>query len=230
MMRPFIDRLRAPRLLPLTIAGMAALLMLKCAGLVLAAAPAAEPAPAAPKSGPPPVADAKPAAKAAPPVDPGAPAPAAPSMPPAPAASAPGASEEHVLSELRARREALDAREAALRARESVLAATARTLEARIGEMKALQARLEQLDAKRRQQQDEDWGGLVTVYEKMKPREAARIFDELDMSVLLHLLDRMKQSKAAAVLAAMQPDKARESTTELASLREHRTDPEGEAK
>ena len=39
------------------------------------------------------------------------------------------------------------------------------------------------------------------------------------MPVLLQVVDRMKEAKAAAVLAAMQPDKARQVTAELAQMR-----------
>ncbi len=39
------------------------------------------------------------------------------------------------------------------------------------------------------------------------------------MPVLLAVIDRMKDAKAAAVLAAMTPDKARDVTTQLALLR-----------
>lgn len=197
--------LRIPRLLPLTIAAMIVLLAVKCAGLVLAAsaAPAGAAAPAA-------------ALIAAP----------APPTPPEKAANAqaaiPAQSEQAVLLDLRKRREALDAREAALRARESVLDATAQKLDQRVAELKALQARLEQLDAARRKRDDSDWLGLVSLYEKMKPRDAARIFNDLDMGVLVKLLDHMNERRAAAILAAMNPDKARETTTELARVRERR--------
>ena len=59
----------------------------------------------------------------------------------------------------------------------------------------------------------------MKLYESMKPRDAATIFNDLDMKVLLGVVDRMKDAKAAPVLAAMQPDKARELTTKLAALR-----------
>ncbi len=62
----------------------------------------------------------------------------------------------------------------------------------------------------------------MKVYEGMKPRDAATIFNDLDMNVLLGVVDRMKDRKAAPVLAAMQPDKARELTTKLATLRTKR--------
>ena len=60
----------------------------------------------------------------------------------------------------------------------------------------------------------------------MKPRDAATIFNDLDMPVLLQVVDRMKEAKAAPVLAAMQPDKARDVTAQLARMRTHRDAPE----
>jgi len=53
----------------------------------------------------------------------------------------------------------------------------------------------------------------------MKPRDAAAILNDMEMSVLLPVLDRMKETKAAAILAAMLPDRARVATTQLAALR-----------
>ena len=82
-----------------------------------------------------------------------------------------------------------------------------------------MQARLEGLEQQRAARDDENWRGLVKVYEAMKPREAATIFDDLDLPVLLPVLDRMKEARAAAILAAMQPDRARLATTELSRLR-----------
>jgi len=67
----------------------------------------------------------------------------------------------------------------------------------------------------------------VKVYEAMKPRDAAAIFNDLDQPVLLQVVDRMKAAKAAPVLAAMQPDKARTLTSKLAALRAGRNTPPG---
>ena len=68
--------------------------------------------------------------------------------------------------------------------------------------------------AARREREDTSWKGLVKVYEAMKPRDAATIFNDLEMPVLLQVVDRMKEAKAAPVLAAMQPDKARDLTAQ----------------
>lgn len=128
-------------------------------------------------------------------------------------------SERALLLELRQRREQLETREAGLTTREAVLAAAERKLTGRVAELQALQKKLEALEAARVQREDAGWQGLVKLYETMKPRDAATIMNELDMKVLLQVMDRMKESKAAPILSAMHPDRAREVTDGLARMR-----------
>jgi flagellar motility protein MotE (MotC chaperone) len=127
-----------------------------------------------------------------------------------------------VLLELRQRRQELDARDAAVTARESMLTAAEQKLTARVAELQALQKKLVAMEAARKEREDVSWQGLVKLYEAMKPRDAATIFNDLDMPVLLQVVDRMKEAKAAPVLAAMQPDKARDLTAKLAQMRTQR--------
>ena len=196
------------RLLPITIFALASLLAVKSTELVRAAAPTHEAgqqvvatAPAvAPAAGQPTA--AKPPEEAAPP----------------PVTDA----ERTVLLELRQRREELDARDAASAARESLLVAAEQKLSARVVELQALQIKLEALETARKEREDAGWQGLVKLYEAMKPRDAATIFNDLEMPVLLQVVDRMKEAKAAPVLAAMQPDKARDLTGKLAQMRTQR--------
>ncbi len=135
--------------------------------------------------------------------------------------------ERALLLDLRQRREALDAREATLATREQVVGAAERRLADRVAELQALQTRLEALEATRRAHDEANWRGLVKLYENMKPRDAATIMNDLDMPVLLEVVDRMKEAKAASILAAMQPEKARQVTAELAHLRTRANTPAG---
>jgi flagellar motility protein MotE (MotC chaperone) len=128
-------------------------------------------------------------------------------------------SEKALLQDLRQRRQDLEARETAVAGREAVLGASEKRLDARVAELQSLRRSLEDLEAARKQKQEAGWQGLVKVYEAMKPRDAATIFNDLSMPVLLQVLDRMKDAKAAPVMAAMTPEKAREVTSELAQLR-----------
>jgi flagellar motility protein MotE (MotC chaperone) len=203
-------RFPMPRLLPVTMLAMVALLAVKSNALVRAAAASTEPPPAKP-------APAMPAAKAPDPL------PAKPVEKPVetPAAVEPPVSESErgLLGDLRQRRLALDAREAALTTREAALAAVDRRLQARVDELTALQTRLETLETQRKQRDESNWQGLVKLYETMKPRDAAVIFNDLDLPVLLPVLDRMKEAKAAPIVAAMAPERARQVTAELARMR-----------
>ncbi len=235
---------RLPRLLPLTMAVMLVLLVLKTTGLVRAAffTPAEVRALAAVEHSVVPMAHAAPAAETAatngaapntgalnngangagadakpgPVVDQDQPVNLAKSEEPQVSAA-----ERHLLLDLRERKKSLDQREAALGAREATLAAAERRISARVDELKTLQDRLVTLDAARKQREESSWAGLVKLYETMRPRDAAVIFNDLDMNVLLPVVDRMKDAKAAAVLAAMQPEKARQITTQLAARRTH---------
>jgi flagellar motility protein MotE (MotC chaperone) len=228
-------KLPAPRLLPLTITTLSMLLVVKCGVLVQAVVTdghwAASSVVTQAKAADGEKTTPKPVANQSPPLSP------PPSEPPHPAgpkavAIAPSAptpstlgtaavseSEKIILQELRQRRKELDTRESDLAARESMLAASEQKLAARVGELQALQKNLEGLDASRKQKEDAGWQGLVKMYEAMKPKDAATIFNELSMPVLLQVLDRMKDAKAAQVMAAMSPDEARDVTSELAQLR-----------
>jgi flagellar motility protein MotE (MotC chaperone) len=225
-------KIPTPRLLPATMVAMAALLLLKCGlllqvavthdpradGLMVAAAKAAgtdqtkEPA----KPAPPPAAQ-----KAAAPTASAAAASGTAAPPPAAKDATPPVSESEraLLQELRQRRLDLDAQAAALKTRESVLVATEQKLSVRLTELQALQKKLEVLDAAQKQKEEAGWRGLVKLYEDMKPKDAATIFNDLSMPVLLQLMDRMKDAKAALVMAAMNPDKARDVTAQLAQMR-----------
>lgn len=219
-------RVPTPRLLPVTIGMLAAVFVSKSLTLALdaiALPPIFPPAWAEGHEGHEgaakhPEPHAKPAEKAA--EKPAAAEPPVLKEPPEPPGPPPiSESERAVLLELRQRRQDLEARESTLTSRESVLKAAEQKLASRVEELQGLQHRLESLDVARQQQDDAAWKGLVKVYETMKPRDAGAIFNDLDMPVLLSVVGRMKEARAAAILAAMSPDKAREVTTQLALTR-----------
>jgi flagellar motility protein MotE (MotC chaperone) len=215
-----MPRIKPPRLLPITIFALAGLLAMKSVDLVRGAAAAAV-------QSQPAIATAQAATPATPEHQPPAVPSAQPVGTPAADDSAPPIvdGERTVLLELRQRRQELDSRESVLTTRASLLTATEQKLSGRVAELQALQKKLEALETSRQEREDTSWQRLVKLYETMKPRDAATIFNELDMPVLLQVVDRMKESKAAPVLAAMQPDKARDVTTQIARIRTGRDSP-----
>jgi flagellar motility protein MotE (MotC chaperone) len=156
----------------------------------------------------------------APPARAPAPVPAAPPQAAVPEPpSAEQQAERALLEALRARRTALEQREQALAQREMLLTAAERRLGQRIEEMAALQRRLEHLRTSAGEREEAGWRQLVKTYEAMRPRDAAAIFDELEMPVLVQVVDRMREGKVAPVLGAMRPERARQLTAELARWR-----------
>jgi flagellar motility protein MotE (MotC chaperone) len=133
--------------------------------------------------------------------------------------------ERAVLEALRARRAEIEAREQAAAAREQVVLAAERRLSQRVEELSRLQQRLETLERDRVQREEAGMRGLVRLYEGMRPRDAATIFDDLEMPVLVRIVDRMRDAKASPVMGAMKPERARMLTTELARLRAERVAP-----
>ncbi len=129
------------------------------------------------------------------------------------------AAERAVLESLRARRTELQGREQAIASREVVLAAAERRLNQRIEELAQLQRRLEAAERNRVEREDQGWRNLVKLYETMRPRDAAAIFNDLEMTVLVQVMDRMREAKAAPIMGAMNPERARQLTAELARHR-----------
>lgn len=129
------------------------------------------------------------------------------------------AAERALLEQLRARRTEIDARERAVAEREVLIAAAERRLTERVDGLAALQARIEAAEQARGEREEQGWRQMVKLYEGMRPREAAAIFEELEMPVLLQILARMGERRAAPVLGAMRPERARQVTAELARHR-----------
>ena len=127
-----------------------------------------------------------------------------------------GKSQIELLQSLSERRKELDARERAIEQREGLLAAAEHRIESKIEELKSIKTEIEGLIKKYDEQEEQQVAGLVKIYETMKPKDAARIFNELDMDVLLEVFGRMKASKTAPVLADMDPLRAKEITTRIA--------------
>lgn len=125
-------------------------------------------------------------------------------------------SERAVLERLQDRRQELEARARELEIRENLLKAAEKRLESKTDELKAIEQRIAAANQKKEEADTARLKGVVTMYEGMKPKDAARIFDRLDMAVLYEIVSQVKPAKMAEILAAMAPEAAERLTTELA--------------
>ncbi len=129
------------------------------------------------------------------------------------------AAEIEVLQSLSKRRDELAKREQALGEREALLNAAEQQVDRKIAELGKLKGEIEKLLGQQQEMEEGRINSLVKIYEAMKPKEAATIFNTLDMDVLLSVVSRMNERKTSPILASMDPEKARIVTIKLAEMR-----------
>lgn len=125
-------------------------------------------------------------------------------------------SEGAMIERLGDRRQALDAREAELDMRMALVEAAEKRIAERTAALEALEARIDALVKEKQVSDDSQFASIVAMYETMKPKEAAAIFDQLDMQVLLRVASAMSPRKMAPIMAKMTPQKAKELTASMA--------------
>jgi flagellar motility protein MotE (MotC chaperone) len=134
-----------------------------------------------------------------------------------PAGGMPSGAERAILERLQERRQELDSRARELDIRESLIQGAEKRMDARLTELKDTEDRIK---VETQQKDDADAArlkGLITMYESMKPRDAAKIFNGLDSAVLLQVASQMNPRTMAEVLAQMSAEVAQRLTVELAS-------------
>lgn len=124
--------------------------------------------------------------------------------------------ERAILERLSDRRQQLDARDEELVMRENLLKAAEKRVEAKVAELKELEAKVKSALDQRDQNELKRFKSIVAMYENMKPKDAARIFDRLDLKILVEVSAQMKPATMSAILAQMAPEAAERLTVELA--------------
>ncbi|CAO3440310.1 MotE family protein [Azospirillum endophyticum] len=99
-----------------------------------------------------------------------------------------------------------------LRETEAVLAATEARVGTQIQRLNGVKREVEALMTQRSNLAQEDLKRMVAIYEAMKPRDAARILTDMETDIVVDVLDRVTERRAAPILAEMADAKAREVT------------------
>lgn len=126
--------------------------------------------------------------------------------------------EQLLLQRLAARRDELQKYEDDLSLRSSIVDAAEKRIEERAATLSALEAQISSLVDQREEMEAGQFAGIVAMYETMKPKDAANIFNNLDMNVLLRVAKTMSPRKMAPILAVMDTARAQELTVEMAAL------------
>jgi flagellar motility protein MotE (MotC chaperone) len=129
----------------------------------------------------------------------------------------PSAAERAILERLQERRQELEKRARELDIREGLIAEAEKRVDSKLTEIKEGQAQLAIAVQKKDEAEAARFKGLVTMYETMKPRDAAKIFDRLEVGVLLQVASQINPRNMSEILALMSPDRAEHLTVELAN-------------
>jgi flagellar motility protein MotE (MotC chaperone) len=126
------------------------------------------------------------------------------------------ASERAVLERLQSRRQEIETRAREIDIRESLMKSAEKRIEGRIEEMKATEARVSVAGQQKNEADAARFKGLVTMYEAMKPKDAAKVFDRLELSVLFEIASQIAPRKMSDIMGQMQPEAAERLTVEMA--------------
>lgn len=113
-----------------------------------------------------------------------------------------------VLALLREREEKVAAREAALEDRMQALAVAEEQVTTNLAKLEEVEASLKATMAMASTAAEDDLSRLTTVYENMKPKDAAPLFAAMDPQFAAGFLGRMRADAAAAIMAGLDPDAA----------------------
>jgi len=137
--------------------------------------------------------------------------------PPEPIKPSVSAGERAVLQSLQQRRQELDTRARETDVRDSLLKATEKRIEQRMQELKDMESRLQGAEKKKDDEEASKFKSLVVMYENMKAKDAARIFDRLELRVLIEIANAMNPRRMSDILGQMNPEAAERLTIEIAN-------------
>lgn len=125
-------------------------------------------------------------------------------------------SELAILERLSERRKELEKRREVLDVRETLIRAAEKRVTQRIETLKELERTIGVASRKRDEQKRASMSALITMYEQMKPKSAAKIMENLQLETLITLSVLMQPKKMSLVMAAMKPELAGRLTMAIA--------------
>ncbi len=124
-------------------------------------------------------------------------------------------SEILILQDLAERREALDIRAKEIDKRAIQLKVAEDEIDKKIKQLSEYEQRLSKLINQYSQKEQENIDALTKLYTSMKPKDAARIFDTMDLEISVAILKGMKPSSSSAIISQMTAQQAQAITAKL---------------
>ncbi|HWV51562.1 flagellar protein FlbB [Pseudorhodoplanes sp.] len=126
-------------------------------------------------------------------------------------------SERALLERLSERRMELEKRHSELDMRETLLKAAEKRLDERLKELKQAEERIVSATQHKEEVEIQRLKNLVTMYEGMKAKDAAKIFEKLDVKLATDVARLIQPRRMADILSQMTPEAAQRLTVSLAA-------------
>ena len=130
---------------------------------------------------------------------------------------APSPSERAILERLQERRQELDTRGREIELRENLLKAAEKKYETHANELREQESNAPAAQQKKEEAEAARLKNIVTMYENMKAKDAARIFDRLEMRILVEVASQINPRRMSDILGQMSSEAAERLTVELAN-------------
>ena len=114
-----------------------------------------------------------------------------------------------LMNNLSKRRKELEKWQSSIEMKENILKATERKIDFKILELEKLKNEVSIILDSYEEKEVAKINRLVKIYENMKAKQAAPIFEKMDLKVLLRVVSRMKEGKSAQILAKLSPERAK---------------------
>lgn len=125
--------------------------------------------------------------------------------------------ERAILERLQERRQELESRGREIELRENLLKAAEKKYESRANEQRDVDANGSAALQKKEEAEAARLKNIVTMYENMKAKDAARIFDRLEMRILIEVASQINPRRMSDILGQMSSEAAERLTVELAN-------------
>lgn len=124
-------------------------------------------------------------------------------------------SEISILQELAERRESLDVRSKEIDKKAIQLKVAEDEISQKLVQLQSYEKKLRDLMKEYNAKEKEKLNALVKMYSTMKPKDAARIFNSLDLEITTALVREMKPSTSSAIISQMEASRAKAITDAL---------------
>lgn len=127
--------------------------------------------------------------------------------------------DKNLVESLSLRHKELETREQKISVKESILDAVEQKIDKKMEDLKVLKKEIEEILEEYKEKENTKILRLVKIYENMKSADAARIFNEMEIEILLEVVSVMKEAKVAPILAQMDSLKAKTITVGILKKR-----------